>query len=83
MSGRYAVHGNTGRQIIVSIRARSDERAILCRIYRNSASYNVSIRARSDERAIPVTVQLIGGATVFQSAPARMSGRYCLSACHL
>ncbi len=60
----------------VSIRARSNERAIRYPLIPFAAAKEVSIRARSNERAIPPSARAVGTRGRFQSAPAQMSGRY-------
>ena len=64
----------------VSIRARSRERAILQHFGHRHERQLVSIRARSRERAIRVRRRSMGPSRMFQSAPARESGRYVAAA---
>ena len=68
---------------MVSIRARSIERAIRADLRRVDLSDAVSIRARSIERAIRHGSSCYVGALRFQSAPARLSGRYNLAGADL
>ncbi len=60
----------------VSIRARSNERAIRFPFFVFVFVILVSIRARSNERAIQNRASNPAFANRFQSAPAQMSGRY-------
>ena len=60
----------------VSIRARSEERAIRNTGEDGPRDDHVSIRARSEERAILIGLGLNVVTAMFQSAPAPKSGRY-------
>ena len=75
---RYPVVAVADRnRLRVSIPARSDERAIHIEVEPQGAELRVSIPARSDERAIHgLKGSTWTHASMFQSPPARMSGRY-------
>jgi len=78
LSGRYQIEQLAGKDATVSIRARPTERAIPAPPGNRCDAQKVSIRARPTERAIPPLNDLLNTSTMFQSAPAQLSGRYLI-----
>ncbi len=75
MRGRNQDEAHPAAHPIVSILARSDERAQPYTVRPLRGATSVSILARSSERAQPGMLDALDEARLFQSSPAHLSGR--------